>query len=146
MTEFTKDNLPELFEYLAGYIRANPECERGFGLEILFDDKYTESDYSLVTLLESLTECSGKFRIKPATRIVYGPDGVGVECPAPLSVKPSEGQSYYVEDCAHNNFQYLSEWHDDNPDNKLFSRSLCYATAEDAAANCRARYGIEEKI
>jgi len=30
---FTKDNLPDLMEYLADYMREYPDCEEGFGLE-----------------------------------------------------------------------------------------------------------------
>ena len=143
MTEFTKDNLPELFEYLAGYIRANPECITGFGLEYKQGKGLWGHSGSTLLQLISNIRSDYEYRIKPATRTVRGPNG-DIECPAPLSVKPSEGQAYYLENPLFKKHCSYLDWNNDGTDNRAFDLDLCYATAEDAAANCRARYGIKE--
>lgn len=142
MTEFTKDNLPELLRYLTDYMDKHPECVTGFGLEYKQGKGlWCHSESTLLQLISNIRsdyEC----RIKPVTRTVYGPDGVGVECPAPLSVKPSDGYVYFE---GIDSLDLFRKTLASNMVNDFYLDSgICYATAEDAVANCRARYGIKE--
>jgi hypothetical protein len=139
--EFTKNNLPELLRYLAGYMEKHPDCQEGFGLEtrvMRITDKWDYSGAGAGSIISNTT-IGFTYRIKPTTRMING-----VECPVPLSEEPEQGTAYYVEDPAEEAFTYEYFWSvSPMADDLFFKRGICYATPEAAAMSCKARYGVK---
>lgn len=142
---FTKDNIPDLLEYLAGYMRENPEVATGFGLEMnmIGYDSWKDSEFTLTQIAAGVNGAVWQYRIKPDTYTVYGPDGVGVECPAPYREKPESDANYFTIDPRYESGTDHYLWDDDKFDNELFKKGECFKSKEDAIATHNARYGIK---
>lgn len=87
-----------------------------------------------------------RYTSKPKTRTVHNVHtGEASEVPKPLSVKPKEGEDYWLihnvqgETTATNH-----TWMDDKTDNSLFRGGNCFATEDDAIANRDAMLGKPE--
>jgi len=71
---FTKDNLPDLLEYLADYMREYPECKEGFGLESMsrFHDWSSSRVGKIGHIIHDLSIGSEfKYRPAPLTKTMY---------------------------------------------------------------------------
>jgi len=81
---FTKDNLPDLLEYLADYMREYPDCEKGFGLESwsAFHD-WMVVDTRIGNIFDNLYGASTvEYRPAPLTKTMYNiHTGEAVEVP-----------------------------------------------------------------
>lgn len=67
---FTKDNLPDLLEYLADYMREHPECKEGFGLEFRGPTNvWKENKDNLWTTISDVY--SIEYRPAPLTKTMY---------------------------------------------------------------------------
>lgn len=78
------------------------------------------------------------YSLAPRTRIING-----IEVPAPMDKEPENGQPYWYESPPIDRLCAWNKWRGDPIDRLRFARGLCYLTEESAAANCKARYGIE---
>lgn len=77
------------------------------------------------------------YLLAPRTRIING-----VEVPAPMDKEPKSCQVYWFEDIASADMASDFRWNGDDIDKRLFHVGI-HETHEAAAANCKARYGIE---
>lgn len=93
---FTKDNLPDLLEYLADYMREYPDCEKGFGLQCeggLSGWRDSKSTFSQILSMAENHEWS--YRIAPLTKTMYNiHTGEAVE--VPLDVVKVFNESIYT--------------------------------------------------
>lgn len=83
-------------------------------------------------------ECDD-YSLAPRTRVING-----FTVPAPMENKPDLRQGYWYESPTEPSFALGSHWAGDNADQHRFAIGI-YETAEAAAANCKARYGIDPK-
>lgn len=78
------------------------------------------------------------FSLKPKTRMVNG-----FEVPAPMSKKPANGQTYFSTYFENESYVGDYSWANDDVDNLLFKRNICFSEPEAAAANAKAMLGID---
>jgi hypothetical protein len=79
-----------------------------------------------------------EFRRKSETIVANG-----IECPAPMKVKPEKGMRYWFPMIHRAVYFYTYVWSGDDVDQLIFSRGLCYANREDAIARAKAMLGIK---
>jgi hypothetical protein len=76
----------------------------------------------------------GRYRIKPRT-IRVGE----VDVPEPMREAPARGKEYWVIDASHSNFTGAKlRWSNDDVDNRLIERGICYDNPTDAETAGRA--------
>lgn len=78
-----------------------------------------------------------EYSLAPRTRIING-----VEVPAPMDKEPEIGEIYWFEHIGREEMADDFRWIGDDIDKRLFSIGI-HETAEAAAANCKARYGLK---
>jgi len=97
---FTKDNLPDLLEYLADYMREYPECKKGFGLELkAFKDEHLPSEVGCSQIISLICLNGEVYRPIPLTKTMYNihtgeavevPDNIRLESIAFSGANPAE--------------------------------------------------------
>ena len=85
-----------------------------------------------------LEQCD-RFSIAPRTRVING-----FTVPAPMEKEPDNNDEYFCESPTSGSFALRSIWDGDDADRFRFGVGI-HTTAEAAAANCKARYGIDPK-
>lgn len=122
-------NTVELLRYVAD----NLEAGRPIGHGLLYKGKKSSAISA-----EGIAFCSPElYSLAPRTRVING-----IEVPAPMDKEPEIGEIYWFEHIGREEMADDFRWIGDDIDKRLFSIGI-HETAEAAAANCRARYGIE---
>lgn len=93
----------------------------------------------LVLISSGAADNPASYRLAPRTIRVNG-----VEVPAPESVAPEKGITYYVPDPSADAFCYKATWEDQSLDNNWLSRGLVYLNKEDAIARAKAMLLTQE--
>jgi hypothetical protein len=119
-------NTVELLRYVADNLEAGRDEAHGLV-------KYgAAKDFQGVMLREPRL-----YSLAPRTRIING-----IEVPAPMDKEPKIGEIYWFEHIGREEMADDFRWIGDDIDKRLFSIGI-HETAEAAAANCKARYGIK---
>lgn len=124
---FTKDNLPDLLEYLAKYMRENPECKEGFGLDEKNDPEWFASTSGLINIQKRIFS-GATYRIKPHTRTI--------EWIEPDSVKPKLGEKYWTMNAFTSSGLHHCSWTGEDGDRHAFKNGL-WTNKEHAQHNAR---------
>lgn len=114
---------------LLRHVADNLEAGRPAGHGLLCNGKTVES---------IAFGCPGAYSLAPRTRIING-----VEVPAPMDKRPEKSMRYWIEAPQFEELCDSTTCDGCRQDFRFFELGLCYESAEAAAANCRARYGIE---
>jgi hypothetical protein len=123
-------NTVELLRYVAD----NLEAGRSVGHGLLHKGEESRAE----NISELAYMCPESYSLAPRTRIING-----VEVPAPMDKEPAAGSTYWCEAPAAGNCSFRASWVGDPADKMRFRRGQCYDSPEAAAANCKARYGLE---
>ena len=90
--------------------------------------------------IDSMLDRAHCFSIAPRTRVING-----FTVPSPMEKEPMPGQVYFCESSANPLWSgVMLTWDGDESDRHRFAIGI-HSTSEAAAANCRARHGIDPK-
>lgn len=122
----------EVWELLR-HVADNCESDRQAGYGLFFLGKPA----SAVSPRGIQWESSEAYTLAPRTRVING-----WEVPAPMDKQPNKSDIYHCEDASGVEYCHSALWTNSKADLQRFSIGI-HATAEAAAANCKARYGID---
>lgn len=92
---------------------------------------------SILNISEAVTK-HASIELKPKTRTLNG-----FEVPAPMSDKPKNGIKVFYPEIATEILFDSVVWVNDESDNRIFTRKICFSTPEAAIANAKAMLGID---
>lgn len=115
-----------------------PNSEYASEWEAFDMDSFTDS--ALADLLKQDLPVDWEFRIKPRTVMCNG-----VEVPAPESVAPAIGETYYVPSFSDEDCMYSSQtWRNSDFGKEMLERGLVYLRKEDAESRAKAMLITQE--
>lgn len=122
----------ELLRHMLANVESGRACFHG----LLYKNETTTRVLDFAELLD----LADGFSIAPRTRVING-----FTVPAPMEKEPEKGTPYFCENPASTSWVHGAyRWDGDATDKQRFMIGI-HTTSESAAANCKARYGIDPK-